>query len=144
MVELGEKMKGLTPTNSFMKKAAELIEDASQHRGGGGSGGGEDGNGGGGGGGSSSALDGDDASDGGSEEVEEHFAAYDTIPLSLYEQDSNFWYINKDFPGLRAIHKDPWIFIIDGMFSDSECDALVAKTANHMERAVDHKGALVV
>jgi hypothetical protein len=37
---------------------------------------------------------------------------YPDIPLSEYTDEGNFWFINRDFPGLRAIHKDPWIFLV--------------------------------
>ena len=33
---------------------------------------------------------------------------YPSFPLSEYVNDGNFFHINKEFPGLRAIHKDPW------------------------------------
>ncbi len=36
---------------------------------------------------------------------------YPNIPLNEYEKTDDFWFINKAFPKLRAIHKDPWIFI---------------------------------
>jgi len=53
---------------------------------------------------------------------------YPRIPLSEYKGDPNFWYINPRFPGLQAIHKDPWIFICEDVLPQRVCEELIAKT----------------
>jgi hypothetical protein len=52
---------------------------------------------------------------------------YNDYPLSDYVDDGNTQFINKDFPGLQAIHRDPWIFLVHDLYSKGECDALITK-----------------
>jgi len=54
-------------------------------------------------------------------------AAYPSIPLSEYKADPNFWHINEQFPGLQAVHRDPWVFVCKNVFSKKACEALIAK-----------------
>ena len=39
--------------------------------------------------------------------------------------------LDTSFRGLRAVHRDPWIFVIDSFLSDHECDSLVAKSVQN-------------
>jgi len=50
-----------------------------------------------------------------------------SIPLSEYAPDGDHLAINVDFPGLRAIHKDPWIFLVPGLLTRDECEQLKVK-----------------
>jgi prolyl 4-hydroxylase len=52
---------------------------------------------------------------------------YPSIPLNEYVDDGDFHHINKKFPGLRAIHKDPWIFLVPNLLSPEQCRALMIK-----------------
>jgi len=52
---------------------------------------------------------------------------YPSIPLDEYRKDPNFWHINPRFPGLRAVHKDPWIFVCEDVLSPAVCEALINK-----------------
>ncbi|CAE8709427.1 unnamed protein product [Polarella glacialis] len=61
--------------------------------------------------------------------------SYPCIDLEEYRQDPNFWFINKHYPGLQAVHRDPWIFVCRGLLSSSECEQLVAKAEPNMQRA---------
>ena len=54
-------------------------------------------------------------------------AQYPNIPLSEYEPDGDHLFINADFPGLRAVHKDPWIFLVHNLLTQDECERLMAK-----------------
>ena len=45
---------------------------------------------------------------------------YPSIPLSEYHKDDSFWFINKNYPGLRAVHKDPWIFLVPNLLDEGE------------------------
>jgi hypothetical protein len=60
---------------------------------------------------------------------------YPSIPLTEYEADGNFWHINKNFPNLRAIHKDPWIFLAPNLLTVEECRALVDDTGTKLVRS---------
>ena len=43
--------------------------------------------------------------------------------------------LNPDFPGLRLVHADPPIYLVDHFLSDEECDALVAFARPRLERS---------
>ena len=60
-------------------------------------------------------------------EKEAMLAEYPSIPLSEYAPDGDHLAINIDFPGLRAIHKDPWIFLVADLLSGDECEQLMVK-----------------
>jgi hypothetical protein len=66
---------------------------------------------------------------------EEMLAQYPSIPLSEYAPDGDHLAINVDFPGLRAIHKEPWIFLVPDLLSRDECEELMAKAAPHFQSA---------
>ena len=57
------------------------------------------------------------------------------IPLSQYLDDKTHHFINKTFPGLRAIHKTPWIFEVDNFLSKAECAVLIKASAPHLCKA---------
>lgn len=50
---------------------------------------------------------------------------YKTIPLEYYVPGGKFHYINKDFPGLQAIHASPWVFLVPGFLNELECKDLI-------------------
>lgn len=54
------------------------------------------------------------------------------IPLSHYVDDGHHLHVNIDFPGLRAIHRDPWIFVVPNLLSSRECEQLMMKAGAHM------------
>jgi len=60
-------------------------------------------------------------------------AQYPSIPLSEYAPDGDHLAINTDFPGLRAIHKDPWIFLVPDLLTRDECEKLMAKAGPHFQ-----------
>ena len=62
---------------------------------------------------------------------EEKLAQYPSIPLSEYAADGDHLFINAAFPGVRAIHKDPWIFLVPDLLSRAECEQLMAKATPH-------------
>ena len=64
---------------------------------------------------------------------EEMLAQYPSIPLSEYTPDGDHLAINVDFPGLRAIHKDPWIFLVSDLLSREECEQMMAKATPHFQ-----------
>ena len=43
-----------------------------------------------------------------------------------------FWPINRQFPGLRALSEDPAIFVVDDLLDKETCEKLIAKAAPHM------------
>ena len=49
------------------------------------------------------------------------------ISLSTYHPDNMHHFINPTYPGLRALHADPWIFVVDDFLSPSECTHLIEK-----------------
>ena len=65
----------------------------------------------------------------------EMLAQYPCIPLSEYAPDGDHLAINADFPGLRAIHKNPWIFLVPDLLSGNECEQLMAKAVPHFQNA---------
>ena len=70
----------------------------------------------------------------GSEPGQEHLLAqYPSIPLSEYAADGDHLFINAGFPGLRAIHKDPWIFLVPDLLSRDECEQLMVKARPHFQ-----------
>ena len=60
-------------------------------------------------------------------------AQYPCIPLSEYAPDGHHLAINVDFPGLRAIHKEPWIFLVSDLLTGEECERMMAKALPHFE-----------
>ena len=58
-----------------------------------------------------------------------------TIPLSHYTDDHTHHFINKTFPGLRAIHKEPWIFEVDNFLSKAECAVLIKASEPYLCKA---------
>ena len=59
--------------------------------------------------------------------TDEMLEQYPSIPLLEYSADGEHLAINIDFPGLRAIHKDPWIFHVADLFTREECEMMMAK-----------------
>lgn len=45
---------------------------------------------------------------------------------------SPFHSINLDYPGLRYLHRDPDILVIDNFLSDEECDRITTNAKSHM------------
>ena len=43
-----------------------------------------------------------------------------------------FHEINKEYPGLRQIHHDPDVFVVDNFLTADECDRIVSKTTAHL------------
>jgi hypothetical protein len=64
--------------------------------------------------------------------LEDYLAQYPNLSLDDYEQDPNFWFINKDFPGLRMINKDPCIFLVPNLLSPALCTSLMVKAGPHV------------
>lgn len=58
-----------------------------------------------------------------------------SIPLSEYAPDGDHLAINIDFPKLRAIHKEPWIFLVPDLLTRDECEKLMAKAGPHFQDA---------
>ena len=52
---------------------------------------------------------------------------YPDLPLDHYLANPYFHKININYPGLQLIHENPFIFIINDLFSDEECDRLITK-----------------
>jgi prolyl 4-hydroxylase len=55
------------------------------------------------------------------------------IDVRDYQPDRRFHTINGSFPGLEAVHRDPWVFLVHDVFTDAECDALVDKARPHLK-----------
>jgi prolyl 4-hydroxylase len=51
---------------------------------------------------------------------------YADIPLEFYQRDGKHQFINKSYPGLQAINKDPWVFVVHDFLSADECEACKA------------------
>lgn len=49
--------------------------------------------------------------------------------------------INPDYPGLRRIHKDPPIYVIEQFLTDSECSALIQTAGPLLQRSKTHAAA---
>ena len=64
---------------------------------------------------------------------DEMLGQYPNIPLSEYSSHGDHLAINVDFPGLRAIHKDPWIFLVPDLLTQDECEQLMAKAEPHFQ-----------
>jgi len=52
---------------------------------------------------------------------------YPSVPLNQYVDDGNFHHINKHYPGLQLIHKDPCIFLVPNLLSPEQCKNLIMK-----------------
>lgn len=63
-------------------------------------------------------------------------AEYANISFEDYKGDCTLWQINTDFPGVQAIHRDPWIFVCSDLLSREECEALVVKASPHLKQSV--------
>jgi hypothetical protein len=59
-------------------------------------------------------------------------ALYPSIPLDEYQNTGDFWFIDVHYPGLQAISRDPWIFLVPNMLTLNQCRALVMKGGPHM------------
>ena len=57
-------------------------------------------------------------------------------PLSEYKDDGEFKYINKEYPGLIAVHKDPWIFVVPQFLNKEECNSLIQYSSPHLNTSV--------
>jgi hypothetical protein len=60
---------------------------------------------------------------------------YPDISLKDYVEDGNFWHINKEFPGLRCVSKDPFIFLVPNLLTADRCKALMLKAGPHMKQS---------
>jgi len=49
--------------------------------------------------------------------------------------------INMDYPGLKCIHQQPPIFVVDNFLTNDECDALVATAGPLLQRSKTHAAA---
>ena len=67
------------------------------------------------------------------EEKDAMLAQYPSVPLSEYAPDGDHLHINADFPGLRAIHKEPWIFLVSDLLSRKECEQMMEKAKPHFQ-----------
>ncbi len=52
-------------------------------------------------------------------------ALYPSIPLAEYKNTGDFWFIDVDYPGIQAISRDPWIFLVPNLWTLDQCRALV-------------------
>mmetsp|Transcript_16821 Transcript_16821/g.37973 ORF Transcript_16821/g.37973 Transcript_16821/m.37973 type:complete len:358 (+) Transcript_16821:70-1143(+) len=59
-------------------------------------------------------------------------ALYPSIGLEEYRAGPDFWHINDEFPGLQAVHKDPWIFVCKNVLSPKVCQQLIAKSQSSL------------
>jgi prolyl 4-hydroxylase len=53
-----------------------------------------------------------------------------SFPLSEYVNEGNFWHINKEYPGLQCISKDPFIFLVQNLLTTEQCSNLIIKGGN--------------
>jgi hypothetical protein len=56
-----------------------------------------------------------------------------------YKDTGDFWFINMKYPGLRAIHKDPWFFVVPNLLSPEQCTALIMKGNPHVSNSMSTK-----
>ena len=61
-------------------------------------------------------------------------------PLSEYKDDGEFHYINKEYPGLIAVHKDPWIFVVPHFLNKEECNSLIQYSSPHLNDSKSFDG----
>ena len=73
--------------------------------------------------------------------TQEMLAQYPSFPLSEYASDGDHLTINVDFPGLRAIHKDPWIFLVPDLLSCDECEQMMDKAEPHFQPSYGYSNA---
>jgi hypothetical protein len=52
-------------------------------------------------------------------------SSYPHIPLSSYVPDGIHHYLNTSYPNLRAISKNPWIFLVDDLLTPSESSSML-------------------
>lgn len=52
---------------------------------------------------------------------------YPDLPFDNYLKNPYFHQINTEYPGLQLVHENPFIFIINDLFTHEECDRLIAK-----------------
>jgi hypothetical protein len=60
---------------------------------------------------------------------------YPDLPLEDYVNEGNFWHINKDFPLLRCVSKDPYVFLVPNLLTEDRCKALMMKAGPHMNQS---------
>ena len=60
---------------------------------------------------------------------------YPSVPLSEYVNEGNFWHINKEYPGLQCISKDPFIFLVHNLLTTEQYRNLIIKGGNHFARS---------
>jgi hypothetical protein len=73
--------------------------------------------------------------------IDSILAQYPSIPLSEYAPHGDHLAINIDFPGLRAIHKEPWIFLVKDLLTRDECEQLMAKATPHFQPSYGYSNA---
>jgi hypothetical protein len=70
--------------------------------------------------------------------LERYLEQYPKISLDEYEDNGDFWFINKDWPGLRIISKDPFIILLPGLLSKDRCKELMRKAGPHMKQSKNY------
>eukprot|EP00445_Apocalathium_hangoei_P031298 CAMPEP_0203931992 /NCGR_PEP_ID=MMETSP0359-20131031/70469_1 /ASSEMBLY_ACC=CAM_ASM_000338 /TAXON_ID=268821 /ORGANISM="Scrippsiella Hangoei, Strain SHTV-5" /LENGTH=358 /DNA_ID=CAMNT_0050861393 /DNA_START=32 /DNA_END=1108 /DNA_ORIENTATION=- len=55
------------------------------------------------------------------------------IPLCKYLPDGHHLFVNSEYLGLRAVHRDPWIFVVPNLLSQQECEQLMIKASMQMK-----------
>jgi hypothetical protein len=59
---------------------------------------------------------------------------YPDLPFDKYMANPYFHKINLCYPGLQLIHEEPFIFIINDLFSPDECERLIQKARGYRLR----------
>jgi len=60
--------------------------------------------------------------------------AFPDVDVKAYVRSKQFWQINLNFPGLRAVSADPWVFVVPDLLTLAQCEALIEKTQLHLHR----------
>ncbi|CAE8609956.1 unnamed protein product [Polarella glacialis] len=81
-----------------------------------------------------------DSDDAAARSLYDRLLQYTDIPLSEYRPDSHHLAANMHYPGLRAIHKDPWIFVVSNLLTRYECQQLIIKASMHMTESARDAG----
>jgi len=48
------------------------------------------------------------------------------LPLDNYLEQTDFHHINHEYPGLRLVNEEPFIFVVPNLITSAECDALIS------------------
>lgn len=65
------------------------------------------------------------------ESTEDILRNYPNVGFDGYAE-ANVWQINLNYPGVQAIHKDPWIFVVPNLLSAELCGKLMLKVESKL------------